>query len=494
MRLITAAEQRALDALAAEAELPTRALMESAGNAVAQAVLAKEFARAAIFCGPGNNGGDGYVAARFLRETKQSAHGRGPEKIVCIATAPLEKLKGDARSAAVAWEKSGGTTFSLDDFEKVGAQFAWLAQGDAVVDAVFGSGLSRDPKGDEARAIVKLNEARDRGARLIAVDVPSGLDGATGQPRGRVRAAEQTVTFVRAKPGHVLLPGRALCGALTVADIGMPDGALDRLGRIWQNTPGLWRVPVPGLEAHKYTRGHVTIMGGSMAGAGRLAAAGARRAGAGLVTIATPHPEHFYAAEPGVIVTSDALDTLLHDLRRQVWVCGPGLEPAAAAAILPQLRGRQVVADAGALGPAALSGCTVLTPHAGEFARMFGPLGNDKLASVRDAACRAGAVVVLKGADTVVASPDGRAAINDNAPPWLATAGSGDTLAGIIAGLLAQGMPAWEAACAAVWLHGRAATLAGPGLIAEDLPFYLAQATAEAARAAVLSGLQGERQ
>ena len=223
-----------------------------------------------------------------------------------------------------------------------------------------------------------------------------------------------------------------------------------------------------------------------MAGAGRLAAAGARRAGAGLVTIATPHPEHFYAAEPGVIVTGDPLDTLLHDLRRQVWVCGPGLEPAAAAAILPRLRGRQVVADAGALGPAALSGCTVLTPHAGEFARMFGPLGNDKLASVRDAACRAGAVVVLKGADTVVASPDGRAAINDNAPPWLATAGSGDTLAGIIAGLLAQGMPAWEAACAAVWLHGRAAALAGPGLIAEDLPFYLAQATAEAARAAVL--------
>ena len=446
MILLTPAEMAIADSRAPGLGVPVAQLAAAAGRAVARVAMRGGACRVVVVAGPGLNGADGRIAGRMLAEIGW------PVRVV-------------------AW------TEATPDL---------VARADLVIDAVFGAGL-RDPIPDGLAAT--LAAAR----RVLAVDVPSGLDGATGQPRGRVRAAEQTVTFVRAKPGHVLLPGRALCGALTVADIGMPGAALDRLGRIWRNTPGLWRVPVPGLEAHKYTRGHVTIVGGGMAGAGRLAAAGARRAGAGLVTIATSQPEHFYAAEPGVIVTSDALDTLLHDLRRQVWVCGPGLEPAAAAAILPRLRGRQIVADAGALGLAALSGCTVLTPHAGEFARMFGPLGSDKLASVRDAACRAGAVVVLKGADTVVASPDGRTAINDNAPPWLATAGAGDVLAGIIAGLLAQGMPAWEAACAAVWLHGRAAALAGPGLIAEDLPFYLAQATAEAARAAVLSSMQGKR-
>ena len=299
-----------------------------------------------------------------------------------------------------------------------------------------------------------------------------------------------TVTFFRRKPGHLLLPGRALCGEVLLADIGLPAAVLDGIGpQAWENLPGLWRLPQPSAGSHKYTRGHLTVLGGAaMTGAARLAAAAGRRAGAGMVSVATGgHGDLYRSGEPGLVVSDAPLAELLRDARRNAWVCGPGLGQDAARAALPALlaAARLVVADADALGahagrPEALQGCTVLTPHEGEFAGLFGPVGPDKLAAARAAARLVGCVVLLKGADTVVAAPDGRAAINANAPPWLATAGAGDTLAGIIGALLAQGMPAWEAACAGAWLHGQAGTLAGPGLIAEDLAPLLPRAVSTA--------------
>ncbi len=440
--LLTPAEMAVADARAPGLGIPIGRLVHAAGRAVARVAMQGGPCRVLVLCGPGMNGRDGLVAGRLLAQIGWPV-------------------------AFAGWGVTipGAVTFSPGEAARAGL----------VIDAVFGAGL-RDAVPDAVADT--LAAAR----RVLAVDVPSGLCGATGQPRGRVRAAARTVTFVRAKPGHWLEPGRALCGVLTVADIGMPDAALAGLGTVWRNAPGLWRVPVPDVMGHKYTRGHVTIVGGPMAGAAQLAAAGARRAGAGLVTIATPDPARYTATAPGVIVTGEGLPTLMADPRRRVWVCGPGLDPAAAATALPMLAGRLVVADAGALhGPVeSLAGCAVLTPHAGEFERLFGPIGSDRLGAARAAAARVGTVVLLKGPDTVIAGLDGRCAVNANAPPWLATAGAGDVLSGIIAGLLAQGMPAWDAACAGAWLHGRAATLAGPGLLAEDLPDHLVNASAEA--------------
>jgi hydroxyethylthiazole kinase-like uncharacterized protein yjeF len=321
--------------------------------------------------------------------------------------------------------------------------------------------------------------------------VPSGLDGATGGVRGFAAQAVLTVTFFRLKPGHLLLPGRLLCGETVLADIGLPDAALPAGVRTFRNHPLLWPLPVADPAGHKYSRGHVTVLGGAaMTGAARLAAIAARRAGAGMVTIAAAGGADVYrAGEAGTIVDSRPLATLLGDARRTVWVCGPGLGAEAAASALPELLAahRQVVVDADALtlcagAPERLRGAAVLTPHAGEFARVFGEPGGDRLAAARAAAARTGAVVLLKGADTIVAAADGRAVVNASAPPWLATAGAGDVLAGLIAGLLAQGMPAWEAAAAAAWLHGEAATRAGPGLIAEDLPPLLPAAMEQASR------------
>jgi len=251
------------------------------------------------------------------------------------------------------------------------------------------------------------------------------------------------------------------------------------------NLPELWQLPSPGPRSHKYSRGHVTVVGGDvMTGAARLAADAARRAGAGLVTIAaTGRGDVYRGGSPGVLVSDASLADLLQDKRRHVWVCGPGLGPDAARAALPVLlgAGRCVVADADVFtafagNPNALRGAAVLTPHAGEFARAFGDPGADRIAAARGAAARTGGVLLLKGADTIIAAPDGRVAINASAPPWLATAGAGDVLAGLIAGLLAQGMPPWEAAAAGAWLHGRAAVLAGPGLVVEDLLNTLAPA------------------
>jgi hydroxyethylthiazole kinase-like uncharacterized protein yjeF len=351
------------------------------------------------------------------------------------------------------------------------------------VDALFGAGLTR-PLAPEVTKVLRAVQAP-----LVAVDVPSGLDGATGQVPGYAPQAALTISFFRLKPGHVLLPGRALCGETVLADIGLPQAVLQGVApRCWRNHPTLWALPSLERSAHKYTRGHLTILAGAtMPGAARLAAAAARRLGAGLVTL---HAETLDLAAllradaPGQLVSDATLDALLPDARRKVWLAGPGLLPheATRAAIRSLLEaGKMLVVDAGALmaasdAPDLLRGAAVITPHEGEFTRLFGAPGADKLAATRAAAARLGAVVVLKGPDSIIAAPDGRVIINDNAPPSLATAGTGDVLAGAIAALLAQGMAAFEAAAAGVWLHGAAAAAGPPGLIAEDLPALMASA------------------
>ncbi len=449
--LLSPAEMARADAASS---VPVSVLMQAAGRAIARAARRFGPCRTLVLCGPGNNGGDGRAAATLL------ASWGWP-----ITIAHLKKPPPPGRGLGEGVE----VPFSPTE----------AARADLVIDAVFGAGMRGTLPDDVADA---LEAAR----RVLAVDVPSGLDGGTGQPRGRVRAADLTVTFARLKPGHLLMPGRALCGETLLADIGLPDLAIAGTGcRTWRNQPGLFPLHEPSLTDHKYTRGHLTIVGGAhMTGAARLAAAAARRGGAGLVTIAAMGSADVYrTGEPGVIVSDAPIAALLADDRRRTWVCGPGLGADAARTVLPVLLAarRAVVADADALTahadrPSALAGCAVLTPHAGEFAKLFGPVGDDKLAAVRAAAAGLGTVVLLKGADTVIAAPDGRAAINAHAPPSLATAGAGDVLAGLIGALLAQGLAPWEAACAGVWLHGDAAFHAGAGLIAEDLSKFLPKA------------------
>ncbi len=450
--LLSPDEMARADRMAAESGVSGIRLMENAGRAVARAARARfRAAPTLVLCGPGNNGGDGYVAARRLAEQGWP---------VAIAALAPPRAGSDAALAAARWT---GPAVSFTGSE--------AARAVLVIDAVFGAGLARDVAGEVASVL--------RAARtLLAVDVPSGVDGATGAVRGFAPQAALTVTFFRRKPGHLLLPGRDLCGDCLLADIGLPARVLPAIGApTFANGPALWHLPEAEAAGHKYSRGHVTVLGGAMPGAARLSADAARHAGAGMVTLAaTAHADTFRAGPPGLIVSEASLSALLEDKRREVWVCGPGLGPDAARQALPVLlaAGRKVVADADTFtafadDPDALRGAAVLTPHAGEFARVFGKPEPDRLAAARRAAARTGAVVLLKGSDTIVAAPDGRAAINSDAPPFLATAGSGDVLSGIVAGLLAQGMPAWEAAAAGCWLHGRAGALAGAGLVAEDL-------------------------
>jgi hydroxyethylthiazole kinase-like uncharacterized protein yjeF len=465
--LLTPDEMARVDAASPGLGVPGYRLMENAGRAVVRAIQARiRPCRTLVLCGPGNNGGDGYVVARMLAQEGWP---------ITVAGLGAPRAGSDAALARARWD---GINVPFTKQE--------VARSDLVIDAVFGAGLSRDLD----PGLVQMLRAA---GRLVAVDVPSGLDGATGAVRGYAPQATLTVTFFRLKPGHLLLPGRDLCGETVLADIGMPAGVLNAVQpRAFRNEPGLWELPALATDAHKYARGHVTIMGGAeMTGAARFAADTARRAGSGLVTIAAAGAAAIYrAGSPGTLVSEAPLADLLADRRRTVWVCGPGLGPAVARSIWPDLiaAGREVVGDADVFTafagkPDALHGAAVLTPHAGEFARVFGPIEVDRVAAVRAAAMRTNAVVLLKGADTIIARPDGMVAINASAPPWLATAGAGDVLAGLIAGLLAQGMNAWEAASAGAWLHGRAAMEVGPGLIAEDLANALPLAFAAAEEA-----------
>lgn len=471
IELLTPAEMARADAAAIARGIGGERLMEAAGRAVARAAMRHvRPGRTLVLAGPGNNGGDGYVAARLLEQAGWP---------VAVAALAPPRPGSDAARVAARWR---GPMVAFSPAEAARAAF--------VVDALFGAGLSR-PLSEDVVAVLKAVRAP-----LLAVDVPSGLDGATGQPLGHAPQAKVTVTFFRLKPGHLLMPGRTLCGTTVLADIGLPATTLEDVrARCFETSPALWRIPDAGPSAHKYTRGHVTILAGAeMTGAARLAAGGARRAGAGLATIVAPDraaADVLRAGDPGVIVTEAPIADLLADARRQVWLIGPGLpagERTLAALGLVRAAGRQVVADAGVLAaaagrPEALAGCAVLTPHEGEFARLFGPVGPDRLGAVRRAAAILDAVVLLKGPDTVIAAPDGRAAVNAHAPASLATGGTGDVLAGLIAALLAAGMSAFEAAAAAAWTHGEAALRCGGGLVAEDLMGRLPQAL-DAARSA----------
>jgi hydroxyethylthiazole kinase-like uncharacterized protein yjeF len=405
------------------------ALIAAAGRAVARAMMRRyPPCQVLVLAGPGHNGADGHAMAAYLSQQGW------PVRVLALADARLEDV----------------------------------ARAELVVDALFGAGLSRDIAAPVADL---LKAAR----RIVAIDVPSGVDGATGAVRGYAPQAELTVTFFRLKPGHLLYPGRGLCGEIALADIGLPASVLETIQpQTWVNTPALWALPGRAATGHKYSSGDVTVLSGSMPGAARLACAAARRAGAGMVTLLAD--EAIIPPEAGLIVRTGTVENLLKDERRKIWVCGPGLGVERAGAKLAALIAakRLVVADADALtacanAPEKLRGATVITPHGGEFARVFGAVGPDKLTAARAAAVATGAICLLKGPDTVIAAPDGRAAINNNAPPWLATGGTGDVLSGIIAALLAQAMPPFEAACAAAWLHGAAAHAAGPGMIAEDL-------------------------
>lgn len=467
--LLTPAQMGEADRLTIAGGVPGIELMENAGRKVADAVSRRWPAQpVAVLCGPGNNGGDGFVAARVLAE-------RGwPVRLALLGSVAV--LRGDAAQAAARWP---GAVEPLAPAALGGAELA--------VDGIFGAGLARPVEG-MARAV--LEAIGERRLPVVAIDIPSGIDGGSGELRGIAPRAAVTVTFFRKKPGHLLLPGRSYCGETVLEQIGIPDSKLDRIAPdTVGNAPNWWlsAFPRPGLETHKYARGHALVAGGAvMTGAARLAARAAARVGAGLVTVAAQETAFpiYAAALTGVIVHPvadiEAFEDFLADKRRNAALIGPGAgvgDETRARALAILGAGKGAVLDADALTSfaedpetlfSAIRSPCVMTPHAGEFARLFDTAG-DKPERARRAARQSGAVVLLKGADTVIAAPDGRVAINTNAPPQLATAGSGDVLAGIVLGLLAQGMEPFAAAAAAAWIHGAAASRFGPGLVAEDL-------------------------
>ncbi len=475
------------DRFAISTGTPGIQLMERAGLAVADeaARLAKSRGRIAVLCGPGGNGGDGFIAARLL-----AARGYAVELGLL---GRRDALKGDPALAAARYQGA-----------VLGAAALELGLVDCVVDALFGAGLARDIDGEAKAIIERINAFKRAGGCVLAVDVPSGIDGETGKIRGAAVEASASVTFFRLKPGHLLEPGRALAGGIRLADIGIPEAALATIApQTFVNAPAVWgkALPRPNAASHKYARGAVLVLSGSAhhTGAARLAARAALRAGAGIVSVASPldavavNAAHLTAIMVAPFANAREFEALLADDRRRAIVLGPGagvgpnLRKLVAAALVRPAKRRTVVLDADALtsfaGDAARLAALILrggheavmTPHEGEFMKLFeGAPGvrpdDDKLTRARAAARLMDAVVLVKGADTVVAAPDGRATIGWDLPPWLATAGSGDILSGLVAGLAAQEMPAFEAASAAVWLHGACGRSVGPGLIAEDLP------------------------
>ncbi|MEP6548250.1 MAG: NAD(P)H-hydrate dehydratase [Gammaproteobacteria bacterium] len=470
--LLSVAQMTAADRAAITLGVPGLRLMQNAGDAVVREIVRRWPARpVTVLCGPGNNGGDGFVVAIAL------THAGWPVRVALLGA--KEKLRGDALLYARHW--SG----SIEPLSPAAVDGAGL-----VVDALFGSGLSRSL---DAQVTETLAAVARRELPMVAVDVPSGVMGDSGENLGASEAA-CTVTFACKKPGHVLLPGRGLCGEIIVADIGFPPGVFESIAiDTWENHPDLWRRAMPRATSsgNKYTRGHALVCGGyPMTGAARMAARAAARMGAGLTSIAVPQIAFpvYAAALTSIMVQPLSQEgdftRLLADPRYTAFLIGPGAgvdEGTRQRALELLATARPVLLDADAITvfasgadalKQAIRGPCVMTPHDGEFARIF-TLTGDKLARARGAARQSGAIVVLKGADTVIAAPDGRAVVNTNAPGSLATAGSGDVLGGMILGLLAQGMDAFWAAAAGVWMHGAAAVAFGPGLLAEDLPELL---------------------
>ena len=512
--LLTSAQMRAIEGAAIAAGAASGiALMERAGAGVVAALgaqwpeLADRPGAAVVLCGPGNNGGDGFVIARMLTD-------RGWRVSLGLLGTP-DRLPPDARANHDRWATLG-PVLGLED------ALAGLGAADLAVDALFGTGLTRPLEGVAAKAANALAELAWSGGRVVAVDAPSGLCMDSGRPLAPpegdgVAAAALTVSFHALKAGHVLAEGPARCGRVVVADIGLTDaqtraalgadGVRALAGTVEAPDPErLDKGANPG--AHKFSHGHALVLAGGAGkgGAARLAARAALRVGAGLVTLGTPrealaeNAAQLTAIMLAGVEDAPALASLLEDDRLNALALGPGLGIERARALVPVAlaAGRATVLDADALtafarNPAALfallHGKAVLTPHTGEFARLFpdlaaglhGPATRgpapSRLDAARAAAARAGAVLLLKGPDTVIATPEGRVAVHvaahERAAPWLATAGAGDVLTGLIAGLMARGFSAFAAARAGTWLHVEAARAFGPGLIAEDLPEIL---------------------
>ena len=480
--ILTVNEMYAADCFATEHGVASLTLMENAGTAIADEIARRWTRRPTIvICGPGNNGGDGIVAARHLAE-------RGWAVRVALLGA-RERLSADAGAMESRWH---GETAELSAQGVEGAEL--------VVDALFGAGLTRPLEGKARQVVEALRKSQ---VTIVAVDVPSGVHGDLARtldaPDGVAIKADLTITFFRKKPAHVLMPGRLLCGDVVVAGIGIPEAALDVIQpRVVENGQAVWggQFPWPAPLAHKYARGHAVVVSGPehATGAARLAARGALRVGAGLVSVASP-PDAVAvnaAALTAIMVKPFAgahgLSQLLSDKRFNAVAIGPGcgvglLTQGLVAAVLASHAA--VVLDADALtsfsaDPKALfvqlREQAVLTPHAGEFARIFPRVlerAATRIEAAREAAAAANCTVLLKGPDTVIAAHDGRIAVTTNAPPTLATAGAGDVLTGMICGLLAQGLSSFDAACSGAWLHGEGAARFGCGLIAEDLPEQL---------------------
>lgn len=491
--LLTPAEMARADNITIKSGIDGFELMLAAGQAVAHTArnMFPENGPIAILCGPGNNGGDGYVAAQLLRET-----GR---KVTCY-THGVPRSGTDAMRASVFYK---GEVKTIADFKP--SDFV------GVIDALFGAGLKRPITGQPATIIEELNSSN---IPVIAVDLPSGISGETGQVMGCAVKARATVTFFRKKPGHILQPGRGFCGVLHLADIGIDDAVLYEIQpQAFENASELWVRDLPSVstQSHKYSRGHAAIFSGPLysTGAARLAAIAAGRSGAGAVTLLSPPDALAVNASHLTSImlreTRSLQDAMRFITERKVSAValGPGYGNAvlgrdhALGVLSMNING--LVLDADGItafekhptklfeSPRGKDMALVLTPHEGEFARLFPDIHArqdlSKLTKAREAAKRANAILVFKGPDTVIAAPDGRAAINSNATPLLATAGSGDVLTGIICGLLAQNMPAFKASCAAVWMHADAARRFGRGLIAEDLPALLPQVWSSLVRA-----------
>ncbi|QCE35141.1 NAD(P)H-hydrate dehydratase [Acetobacteraceae bacterium] len=454
-------------------------LMENAGRACADVFCEHVSSENSVLIavGAGNNGGDGYVMAHYLKE-------RGYQVAVAAWQPPKTEL---AQKASKRWAFEG----KMVDFSVAEAgKYAW------VIDGIFGAGFS-----SERLLPLEISTFFKAAKNLLAIDVPSGVASNDGKLCGDVADYDLTVTFTRKRPAHLLSPASRKCGFVEVREIGIPLEALSAVDvKIFYNQPGLWHLPLQavGNGYNKYSRGVVSIVSGAlMPGAACLSAEGARRSGAGIVRVASPKEAllPLFLRTPGLIVDLEPLEVLLQNPKSNVWVCGPGLTKEEASEAFQYFSSADVhlIADAGLLGmasgnPSCLKGVSLLTPHEGEFSRLFGTEGTFNLREnegSRMVAALAGArllnaVLLLKGEETIIASPDGRVAINTHATPALATAGSGDVLSGVAGTCLASGLEVWEAACAAAWLHGeagrRAAKKEGGWPIAEDVARELGHA------------------